>query len=189
MATAAEVEHWLQEFVKGFNFERPGKDRSLGLDIANVVIRGPHLDGFGGIMGRAAEHKDWEGNEWPPNSTREPPKSGYKGWKERKYGWADEPNRRTNQMLSALSLGAKTTVAKDLVEIRPGLDQPPSDSRSPTGFINKQDKKVTDTQKMQFAHVSSKNRPARPFYGVNDEDARNVSEAAQEALNEYLSGF
>ncbi len=183
-----EVVGWLRQFVEGFNFTRPGKDQSLGRDILNVVVRGRNLDSLGGILGRCAEHKDPEGNEWAPNSSKPSrwhPK-GYAGFKEDEYGIIDEPNRRTGQMLSQLTMTAKSTIGPTEIEIRPGTDQPPSSSAAPTGLLSEEDKKVTDTEKIIFAHTETPDKPARKFYGVNEEDRRNVIEVAQENLNDYI---
>jgi len=183
-----EVADWFRQFIHGFNFTRPGKDQSLGRDIANVIIRGPELDGLGGVMGRCADQKDPEGKEWAKNSTK--PIRGYPGgyaeFKEEKYGIIDEANRRTGQMLSQLTLTAKTKVGATEIEIRPGTDQPPSSSAAPTGKLSEADKAVTDTQKIGFAHTETPTKPARKFYAANDEDRRNVIAVAQENLDDYI---
>ena len=133
------------------------------------------------------DHAGPDGAVWDPNSTTEPPVGGYKGWKERKYGWDDEPNRRTNQMLSQTSLfGDKTRIEKHLVTLRYGTDQPPSRSASPNGFISDADRKVTDTQKAEWAHTGGKHGHVRGFYGAGDGDAEALCEVAQENLNDYI---
>jgi len=182
-----EVVSHLERFVHGFDFTRPGKDQSLGRDVVNVVVRGPELGQVGGILGRCAEHKDPDGNEWAENSRREPPvPDGYYGFKERKYGIVDEPNRRTGQMLSEVTLKAKTKIEQMSIEIRPGTDEPPTKSYAPTGYLSKQDMAVTDTDKIRFAHTETDVKPARRFYAMTLEDARNVRNLCQENLNEYI---
>jgi hypothetical protein len=177
-----QVAGWIERFIEGFNFCRPGKDQSLGRDLANTVIRGPDVGELGGIMGRCAEHVDPEGNEWAPNAP------DYAARKEKVYGIVDEPNRRTGQMLSELTLGAKTKVTPKEIEIRPGLDAPPSSSAAPTGYLSKQDAKTTDTDKIRYAHTATEKKPAREFYAANEEDAVAVAKVAQENLNDYLRG-
>ncbi len=137
-------------------------------------------------MGRCAEHKDAGGDEWAANSTKEPPKGGYAGEKERDYGIVDEPNRRTGQMLSQQTLGAKIKIGPTEIELRPGTDKPPSSSAAPTGLLSDADKKVTDTQKIGFAHEETPTKPARKFYAANDEDRANVIALTQENMNDYI---
>src|SRR5262245_8675734 len=134
-----DVVAWLEGFVNSFGFTRPGRDKSLGRDIVNVIIRGPDVGGQGGILGRAAQDCGPEGY-WLDNA---------KVTKERKQKLDDhqEANRQTGQMLSYVGRYGHTTIEPQLVTLRYGTGQPPTMSAAPTGHLSDQDKKVTATQK------------------------------------------
>jgi hypothetical protein len=51
----AQVVAWLDDFVASFRFDCPGREQSLGRDIAMTIIRGPDVGGQGGILGRCAD--------------------------------------------------------------------------------------------------------------------------------------
>lgn len=171
----ANIERWLD----GFNFARPGREQSLGRDTAMVIIRGPDVGAQGGIMGRCAAEVTPDGVPWPPNSD-DPAGHGYASRKEELYGWR-ETNRRTSQMLSQQSLYGKTTIEPFRVTLRYGEDTPPSNSKSPTGYISDQDKSVTDVQKATWAHEQG-----RGFYAATGEDRHNVVGMLQKDLDGYV---
>lgn len=179
----SDVRRWLDQWVKGIDFTRPGKDQSLGRDIAIVIIRGRPGKLLGGIQGRASrEHRGASPTPWPPNSSK-PSRwhpGGYKGWKAERYGLADEPNFRSGQMLSQTSLYGQTTIQPTVVTMRYGTGTPPSRSAAPTGYLSDADRRVTDTAKAQY------NSPKRPFYEIDSEDAKAVVEECQEFVNRYI---
>ena len=107
---------WLRDFVEGYNFTRPGKDQSLGRDLAWQMVDC--------IMVRASQFQGPDGEEWAGNSTKSSPwlPGGYKQWKEETYGWDDAPNYRTGQMLSQLSLYGRTTIEPRQITMIYGID-------------------------------------------------------------------
>lgn len=177
-----EVMAYLHAFVDGFDFTRPGKDQSLGRDLAKTQVDR--------IMVRAEQGQCGpDGVRWARNSTKSSPwlPGGYKQWKEEQYGWPDEPNRRTNQMLSQTSLYGKTTIAPREIMMIYGTGDAPTDSKSPNGFFDeKTDGQVTDLQKAEWAHEDSGDKPGRPFYGVGEGDAEALIEVGQENLDGYI---
>lgn len=194
-----EVVAWLEGFVNSFDFTRPGKDQSLGRDIAMTIIRGPDVGGQGGILGRAAENSGPEGY-WIDNA------DSTKAEKRKHYGW-EEVNRRTGQMLSQESLYGHTTIEPRLVTLRYGTGRAPDRSAAPSGYISDADRAVTDVQKAEWAHGGGSSakgptrdvrgrfaarvrkataRTARPFYGFTDEDRSNVIGVTQENLDDYI---
>jgi hypothetical protein len=164
----------LDRWLDGFDFNRKGKEQSLGRDVAMTLIRGPDVGAMGGIMGRIADEVTPDGTPWPENEKK------YKEEKGKVYGW-DEINRRTGQMTSQESLYGRTTIEPDRVTLRYGTDSPPSVGKSPTGHISASDKRVTDVEKAGHA-----TRDGRGFYGFNQEDRANVIAVAQENLDEYI---
>jgi hypothetical protein len=171
--------HWFDQFLDSFEFTRPGRDQSLGRDIANELVDS--------IDGRNSQRVDPDGAAWPPNSTKEPPKGGYKGWKKRKYGLDDEPNVRTGQMVSRLSLYGRTKIEPKLVTLVYGIDAPPDSSAAPTGYISNADKSTTDVRKAYYAHTGQgPHGTKRRFYEATNEDAVKLAELVQENLNDYI---
>jgi hypothetical protein len=169
-----QVMGWLDAFIDSIQFTRKGKEKTLGQDIADAIIRGPEHGEQGGIMGRCAREITPDGSPWPPNSAE------YAQDKEEKYGWS-ETNRRTNQMLSEPSLYGKTRIEPEQVTLIYGEDKPPSQSHSPTGYLSPGDAKVTDVQKAQFAHAAG-----RGFYGIGEGDPENVSKVGQAAVDHWI---
>ena len=177
MATPDEVCDWIERFVLSFDFTRPGLDRSRGRDLAHVVA--------GQIAARSSAHqRGADPEKWERNEKR------YRRRKERSYGWADDPNYRTGQMLSEASLFGEPIVEPRLITMRYGTDEKPDrtwspqDNRSPAEV--RKDESVTDRQKAGWAHQETAERPARPFYELDDEIASAVIEVAADALREYL---
>ncbi len=149
-----EVVRWLEDWVTGVDFTRPGKDQSLGRDIANKVAEQ--------IATRSATESRGATAAWPPNSP------GYSAAKQKDYGWS-LPNYRTGQMLSHLSLIGRTRIAAHEVTMVYGIDAPPSAGGSPTGLVSAADSRITDTEKAAFAHSGqSRQRIQRPFYELDD---------------------
>jgi hypothetical protein len=178
MATNSNADQFfggLDRWLAGFDFNRKGKDQSLGRDVAMTLIRGPDVGSMGGMMGRIADEVTPDGTPWPENKSEE-----YKEEKARLYGW-DETNRRTGQMTSQEALYGRTTIEPELVTLRYGNDTPPSVGKSPTGHISASDKRVTDVEKAMHAHDQG-----RGFYGVGAGDKAAVIAVAQENLDDYI---
>jgi hypothetical protein len=168
----------LQRIIEGFNFTVPGRDQSLGRDVLGLMVER--------IDSRVSNAVGPDGTPWPENSTKEPPKGGYKGQKGRLYGWTD-PGKRTGQTTSVPSLrGNKTTIEANLITMRYGTDSKPSTGGSPTQLVTKQDERRTDTQKAEYMHTGGRWHVKLPFYQVGDGDAEAVTELCQENLDEYI---
>jgi hypothetical protein len=164
---------WLGRFVESFDFTRTGRDQSLGRDIANKIAEG--------IIERNKRQVDRDGEPWKKNAP------AYKEWKELKSGLVDEPNIRTGQMTSQLSLFGRTQIARREITMIMGLDKPPVRSAAPTGHISKQDKNITDTAKAYFAHTGqSRQKIQRRFYAATSGDAVVVVELVQKNMNQYI---
>jgi hypothetical protein len=162
-----QVAESLRMFLDAFNFQRPGKDQSLGRDIVTDVALG--------IQERSVQEKRGADADWAPN---EPEYAEQKG---KDYGVFDQPNVRTGQMLSLPSLkGADTRIEPDSIEMVYGTGQPPTGTG--TGApLKPADTKVTDRDKAGFAHDN-----ARPFYEADQAIADRVRETCRENLNEYI---
>ena len=169
-----EVITWLRSFVDGFDFTLPGKDQNLGRDLAHV--------GAAYIEQRSGQHRGAD-KTWAKNA--EP----YRTIKEKHYGWVDDPNSRTGQMLSQASLFGQTQVQAKLVEMRYGTGQPPQrnyspvDNRTPSDI--KADEAITDIEKAWFAHTTGD----RPFYEADQGMEDEVIAEADRALADYILKF
>jgi hypothetical protein len=158
--------------IESFGFDATVEGRELGQTLADGVVEG--------IVHRGAEeHKGAEGT-WDANEPK------YEEKKFSLYGVRD-PNVRTGQMLSKENVGAIVTITKHLVEIEPGLDEPPSSSA--TGFkVQDKDKEVTGAQKTKWAHEPNKRGITRPFMELDDAIAGKCFEDVSEGLGHYLGG-
>jgi hypothetical protein len=160
-----EIDAWMKQLVDSFNFQRPGKDQSLGRDIAGAIANGIRDRSVPDAMGP-------DGDKWDDNE------ESYAAEKRQKYD-ADQPNVRTGQMLSLQSLMGRTTVEPELVEMRYGVDEPPSSAFNGTE-LTEGDKAVTDIQKAEWCSVT------RPFYALDEEIKAAARAEAGEALNDHL---
>jgi hypothetical protein len=167
-SNADQVAAALGALVGSFDFTRPGKDQSLGRDLARTVARGIQRRSVPGAT--APDGSSWAANE--PEYARR---------KRAKYA-ADQPGIRTGQMLSLESLVGETTVAPDSVEMRYGTGEPPR--RAANGAeLTKGDAATTDRAKAGYFTDSG-----RPFYGLDAEIAGECRALAAEALKDHLSG-
>jgi hypothetical protein len=175
-----DVTAWLENFVAGFNFLRPGTDQNLGRDLAHVVA------------GRISERATQRSRGADPSPWREltdkPAGKGYKSRKQKAYGWAEadgKPNVRTGQMVSEESCMGDTRVGEQLVEIHYGEDRPPAKTHSPvdrrTPSQIRGDEKVTDRQKAGYAVELD-----RSFFEVDDDIEAAVIEEARLHLEHYI---
>jgi hypothetical protein len=177
-----QVTAWLNTWVDGFDFKRPGKDQSLGRDIAMKVVDQ--------IQTRGLSERRGIGEQWPDNEPK------YKAWKDANYG-VSETNSRTGQMLSQKSLYGRTKIDSKEVTMIYGIDQPPDRAAfgSPPAALFARDQKVTDVQKASFAHASGGRNSKgqftgggkRRFYEVDESDGQAVMELCQENLVGYIT--
>jgi hypothetical protein len=177
--TPAEFAQLLTDFIDGFDFTRPGHNQSLARDVADLVIAR--------IQDRSWRGEAPDGSTWVENSSKPTQwhPQGYRKYKDDIYGW-DDPNYRTGQMLSKMSLGGKVVISQKVIEIGYGTDSAPTRGGSPTSALLDADKKVTDTQKAEWAHNPTGGRPARKFFGVGAGDPEKIVELVQENLNDYI---
>lgn len=176
-----EVCDWLHKLVEGFDFTVPGEDQSLGRDIVVEVASN--------IADRAADGRgaDDSGVEvvWLANSD-DPPGKGYASQKAQDYGVFDQPNIRTGQMCSLLSLVGRPIIEPKRITMVYGTGDPPSTSAAPTGYLSPDDRKITDVEKAQFAHEQDAERPERPFYALTEEDDEAVIDLAGRVLDRCI---
>lgn len=171
-SNASQVFSDLERWLDGFGFDRPGDAGMLGNDVIDTVIHG--LNGSGGILERCANKTTPEGGQWKEID------KDYAEDKEKKYGWRDI-NYRTGQMLNEDSLTGRPEIERLEIRWHYGLDIPPPQSYSPTGYIDDHDKNVRDTEKAGWAHENE-----RRFFGWNVGDKINVVAVMQENLDEYI---
>ena len=118
MSNISEVVAWLNGFVDSFDFKRPDVEGSLGRDMIHL--------GAQRMRDRSLQDRTGFGTAWPPNS--ETPShwapQGYRKWREENYG-TPEPNSRTGQILSQLSMEGRSTVESKQVTMIYGIDKPP----------------------------------------------------------------
>jgi hypothetical protein len=157
-----EIDDYLRSILDQVDFTRPGKDQSLGRDIAGIVAEEINVR-------TAGNAQDIDGSPLKENEPR------YAARKLAKYG-TDQPLIRTGQMLSMESLLGETTISKREIEMRYGTGQAPSSGG--TGYLSAGDRKVTDREKAEY------NSEDRPFYGLDERIANEVAEYAQEWLDE-----
>jgi hypothetical protein len=148
------------------------------------------MKGVEKIADRSLTERKGFGEEWPKNSDT-PSKwhpEGYRLWKEKHYG-VSEPNSRTGEMLSQQALYGRTRIEPRLITMIYGENQPPVRVvfGDPAEKYLARDQKVTDTFKAYLAHTGrSQKRICRPFYNLEEEDGRAISELCQQNLNEMI---
>jgi hypothetical protein len=179
-----QVIAWLNNWVDTFDFKRPGNDQSLGRDVMKLAAQR--------MRDRSLQDRTGFGTAWPPNS--ETPShwapEGYRAWKEKNYGTGD-PNSRTGQMLSQLSMEGRSTIEAKQVTMIYGINKPPVTAPAfgnPDPKLLARDQKVTDTFKAYLAHTGqSRKKIVRPFYQLIDDDGIAISELCQENLNKLIT--
>jgi hypothetical protein len=171
-----EVVAWIEDFVRSFDFTRPGKDKSLGRDIVGTIIRGRTIGDPRCLVARSAAERRGADTQWKANESK------YAARKAKDYGVFDQPNYRTGQMLSQASLWGKTEFMSDEIIMRYGTGDPPSRSAAPTQYLSTEDQNITDIEKAYFAT----NVHDRPFYEIDDEIEEAVLEEMADALSEYI---
>jgi hypothetical protein len=163
-AVASDIE----AFLAGFNFTRPGKDQSLGRDLAVVAATGM-------IDQAVAQQSDPDGTPYPENEPK------YRAWKKKKYS-VDQPNVRTGQMLSEQSMLGGTVVGPEQVEMKYGTGNAPT-SAATGAALSKQDEQITDVEKAFFCSKT------RPFYALDVTTIDEMTAEAQESLDDYCKEF
>lgn len=171
----ADVEHW----IDSYDFNRPGRDGSLGRDIAHNVVEE--------IQDRSLTHRQGCEVVWPENSDKEPGK--YRTRKEQKYG-TSEPNSRTGDMLSKRAVYGETRIEPELITMVYGTGDIPTSAAlggSVTGAqLAKSDSK-TDKEKAYYAHTGqSKRKILRPFYELDEKISADIREMIADDLNKYI---
>lgn len=162
-----EFEAAFRELMDGFSFQIPGKDQSLGRDLAGIAAQG--------IVDRSVTEQagpNFQG--WRANDPK------YTARKQKEFG-VDLIGVRTGQMLSLESVMGQTTVGDDEVEMKYGTNTPAS--RSSTGMGKLKADEPTDTQKAGWFTDGG-----REFYELGDVDAEAIYDAATKALEDYLTG-
>jgi len=172
-----QVVVYLKGIVDDFSFTRPGTDQNLGRDVRNLEAER--------IDERCSRAVGPDGKPWDVNADK------YGKWKDRVYGW-NHPNVKTGNMLTYTSLqGDKTTIEKDLVTLRYGIDKATTETYSPvdnrTEKCKEADGKVTDIQKAEYAHTGGRWGKKRPFYAIGEGDAEEITALCQKNLDQYIS--
>lgn len=162
-----EFEAEFRELIDGFNFSLPGKDQSLGRDLAGIAAAG--------IVDRSvSEQAGPNFQAWRPNNPK------YTARKLKEFG-VDLIGFRTGQMLSLESVMGETTVGDNEVVMRYGTNTPAT--RSSTGQGKLKDDEPTDREKAEWFSDGG-----REFYELDDADAEAIFDAAIKALEDYLTG-
>jgi hypothetical protein len=162
-----EVGAWVTSVTEGFSFDSPGINESIGYDSAIAIAEG--------IQARSYNYERGAVEKWPENSEE------YALDKWEKYH-SDKINVRTGQMLSMMSLTANITTddGGKTVVMNYGTGEPPTSSM--TGYLDEDDKSVTDKKKASDAHALG-----RSFFEVDqDIDNERVMPIVNEGLNKYL---
>lgn len=169
-----EVIDALDRIIEGFGFDLTTEDQDLGKDCIGIVA--------GTIQDKAASGVGSEG-AWEPNSDN-PAGHGYASYKERVYGVIDQPNVRTEDMLSERAL-SNGTVGHETVNMQYGTGDVPRDGVAGRP-VKEADKKITDRQKAGYAHDGQgPHGTKRPFYVIHDEAADGIQARCQERLDDY----
>ncbi len=158
-----QVGQWLDQLVDTFQFDTPGKDQSLGRDLAGVVAEG--------IRDRSVpDAKAADGSTWPPNVPK------WAARKRRKYS-VDQPGILTGQMLSLEALIGEVRISGDVVELVYGTGSSASGEGADA---------PTDRQKADWFSNGTDWAPERPFFELDDEIAASAVATSADALGQHL---
>jgi hypothetical protein len=172
-ANVDQVMRGLEDWLDSFNFLRRGEDQCLGRDVMNEVVEG--------IQTRSIDNHQGADDVWPKNAEK------YRKWKDKRYG-TTEPNVRTGEMLSELSLRGRSIIEAELVTMRYGLGVPPTRAAFTDKPLTEADKSITDIEKAYFAHTGqSAKKIRRPFYELDETIAANVRKVIAENLNDFIA--
>lgn len=161
-----EVARWIDDVVDSVNFTMPGRDASLGRDMAGVVAEG--------IIDRSVpDAVSPDGGTWAPNEAR------YAAYKRKKFA-ADQPGILSGQMLSLESVRGEVKVLPNSVEMTYGIGATPSRSR--TGAPLSASQQAT-TDKDKARHFAD---GGREFYGLDRTIAEAVMIEVESAIADYI---
>jgi hypothetical protein len=160
-----EVFDDIKELIDGFSFTTTVEGKSLGKDCAGIIAKE--------IVVRSIEEQRGESGAWYEIGEK------YAEEKFKKYG-VRMIGVRTGQMLSLESLLGSVSITTTDVQMLYGTGQPPTESKSPTGYLSKADKEITDIEK---AYFFSKDRP---FYELDDLISDRVYARIETVLEDYI---
>jgi hypothetical protein len=161
-----EVALWISGIVDSVDFTSPGRDGSLGKDLAGVVAEG--------IIDRSVpDAVDPSGSRWAPNEER------YAAYKREKFA-ADQPGILSGQMLSLESVTGQLKVMPDMVEMHYGTGSGASRSRTGAALSESQ-QSVSDRDKARYFADSG-----REFYALDERISEALASAAQDAVDDLL---
>lgn len=167
-----EVGRWLGQIIDSFDFTLPGKDVSLGKDLANAAAQS--------MIDRAIVNEQApDGSPWAPNSP------SYRDYKRKKYNVVNV-GVFTGQMLSLRSMVGEVTIGPDSVEMKYGTGTPAT--RFSGGEPYNVKNPPTDREKAEDFTLG-RHGPPREFYGLDQINAEEIYEVAYEALIDYLEGL
>lgn len=142
-----DVALWIDSIVESIDFTMPGRDQSLGRDLAGVVAEG--------IVDRSVpDAVSPDGSGWAANEAR------YAAWKRAKFA-ADQPGILSGQMLSLESVKGQVKVTPDSVEMTYGTGSGASRSRTGAALSASQGA-ISDRDKAR--HFAD---GGREFYGMD----------------------
>lgn len=158
-----EIEAALDAVAEAFNFEAPGiEGKGLGHEMLNVVADG--------ILDRTiAEQKE------PTGSALNPLSPAYKAWKAG-HGYPTLIGVKTGHMLSLVEVQGERVIAPDEATMTYGKP----------GSTDDEGKTSRDKAEWFTDGDPARNRPARPFYDLDEEIETAASDHAEKALDEFL---
>ena len=161
----------VEALVETFDFSLPGRDQSLGRDVAVRIAAQ--------IAERCAKGVDPEGKPWKPNAP------GYASYKRVRYN-VYQPGELGGQMTSLESLVGQPEISRDEITMKYGTGERPARASRSGTQLRESETTATDREKAQYFHDSG-----REFYGLTDEDAGSVTEMLVEALGKHFrdAGF
>jgi hypothetical protein len=130
--TAAVVSS-LERFVLSFDFNRPGRDRSLGRDCVGIIAMG--------IQRRSIQGRKPDGSPFNPNSPK------WAEYKMRRFG-VTNVGVLTGQMFSQESLEGEPEITRNSVTMKYGTGTPSAGHNSTSGGASTST--VTDRQKASY---------------------------------------
>lgn len=161
-----EVKLWIEGVVESIRFDMPGRDQSLGRDMAGVVAEG--------IIDRSVpDAMSPDGSGWAPNEAR------YAAYKLRKFA-ADQPGILSGQMLSLESVRGDVKVTPTEVTMSYGIGSGASRSRTGAALTASQ-QAATDRDKARHFAESG-----REFYGMDRQIADAVVAEVEDAVADHL---
>lgn len=169
-APLAEIE----ALVETFDFTLPGKDVSLGRDIAvrvaiGIQVRSMRGEGPGGAL-------------WLANAEEY---ARYKATNYQEY----QPGVLGGQMLSLVSLIGVVEVSPASILMTHGKDEQPTRTTSRSG-VQLKDRELVATDRDKGEWFTEGNgrtgSPPRPFYAFDDEITQGVVDLVKDALNAYF---